>query len=966
MMPNRNVLLYARHHGLTIDHHGDLLQQVASDLTQDLENLGSHKNGATWEADLVSLFHAFSSPRNPLVDPGTHITIEQCQCLQEIITPPLTDLRFNSSQAWRDLLPNHNRIRELYLELPLLHIGGGNVHKDIERLRRSTNVSNLLGDICKTWEASSEQHALTGYDDAQFTMAVRRSVDRVELEVRSEKLVVSERAFELLMSIKISGNVTQLPPDTLKNSLPRLNSHETCADFPSLDLQEYFEHDNLPTNENKHLVPEPSPCSQGQNKVDEYDNLMEVDELVQSINEFEATQNTSVFHPIKHDIEDKIVLQGETDIYRSRLPNLCSIASDDVAVQKEIKVNDKAGIPGQPGNSYAASVNLFKDVKDIPACDNTNDCISKNERVFPDLLLKLESEIDCALIKSHSSRRLQKEYGNVSDSVAEIMPLEHCRNNIAPQTAIKKIISNIASVPLDSFRRSKTVLLEKMLDEQHHSVRGDMLLEQDPRWATITTEPRSKVQAQPIAGNINYLDQQVSGAAQPVQSDQLLWNSPGLKVFSGVKAVEFTDTYLTRLNKDKTELSKYLLSDAPLSQEKICISSDEDLHKPQSKFTTSIMSKATKLTKERPIEASHVCKSAGEIGKASSFSAPESLAAFLDLRGRKYVMAKMHWNSATPELKEDPIEPTQANEIPFCNPTALHTDIQVTLDPAAMATTRPIPEFPAYQPLLGSRTIILNNKLIQSDPDLVKFCERSGENLLKIIYRDFTRLDVVDPDIILGPRSCLITINIQAFQQRCLPGQENRSKFSKGHEKLLNFGQNYDLVIMLVTCASQEMANLATINTLSAVCSSYNADHQLEIKPVYVPYNSPEMLKEGLQAWTWAAITQYAFPDPPLLASNLDMSQAALLQEETTWELFLRKAGMNIFSAQQVLNLLKNSQLFQQRRTCSLLSHAEPGLSRFIRMSCEERMKVLGYILGARAIERVNFIVEGNDRQIRE
>ena len=67
-----------------------------------------------------------------------------------------------------------------------------------------------------------------------------------------------------------------------------------------------------------------------------------------------------------------------------------------------------------------------------------------------------------------------------------------------------------------------------------------------------------------------------------------------------------------------------------------------------------------------------------------------------------------------------------------------------------------------------------------------------------------------------------------------------------------------------------------------------------------------------------------------------------LIDQESTWELFLRRAGFNCYAAQVVMGMLKSS------RTDGELSKEGPAI--FIRMSQQERVAAFKEMMGGRRV----------------
>ncbi|KAI9846750.1 MAG: hypothetical protein M1830_007430, partial [Pleopsidium flavum] len=78
-------------------------------------------------------------------------------------------------------------------------------------------------------------------------------------------------------------------------------------------------------------------------------------------------------------------------------------------------------------------------------------------------------------------------------------------------------------------------------------------------------------------------------------------------------------------------------------------------------------------------------------------------------------------------------------------------------------------------------------------------------------------------------------------------------------------------------------------------------------------------------------------------------SSAHLLQDETLWELFLRRAGLNAFAAQVILAALKAPDDQASGDTIQR-DGADFGLTAFVKMPMKERIRRFEHLLGGTRI----------------
>lgn len=100
-----------------------------------------------------------------------------------------------------------------------------------------------------------------------------------------------------------------------------------------------------------------------------------------------------------------------------------------------------------------------------------------------------------------------------------------------------------------------------------------------------------------------------------------------------------------------------------------------------------------------------------------------------------------------------------------------------------------------------------------------------------------------------------------------------------------------------------------------------------------------------LSTWVVFGLCRYGIPDYSL--------QTNLLEVETLWELFLRRAGFNVYAAQAVASQLKPAEVDGEM--------AKPeghGLGAFVTMTRAERLRKFGQIVGPRVVERVSVAID--------
>lgn len=300
--------------------------------------------------------------------------------------------------------------------------------------------------------------------------------------------------------------------------------------------------------------------------------------------------------------------------------------------------------------------------------------------------------------------------------------------------------------------------------------------------------------------------------------------------------------------------------------------------------------------------------------------------------------------------------------------------IQVPASP----TDTPFINFPTLSAphvpnVTSSRTIVVSSGLLKSHWRLTQTLETHPDPPLVIIYRDLGIGDGTDatPDIIITPTIAALLTSLQATTQRSLPGQGSTRSHIFDH--IHDVSRLYEKLFVLTalppadTSPLQSTVTCAQISNLYAFCASLSQTDAV-VQPILIP--SPPSIKptlpitsgskpaEPLYQWTYALICKHALD--PTCTPNLNIT---LLAEETLWELFLRKAGMNPFAAQVVLGMLKKSKETPQRQRQTQEQRQGKradlwGLRAFVQMRRDERLGMFADVVGRGPIERVSDVLD--------
>lgn len=194
--------------------------------------------------------------------------------------------------------------------------------------------------------------------------------------------------------------------------------------------------------------------------------------------------------------------------------------------------------------------------------------------------------------------------------------------------------------------------------------------------------------------------------------------------------------------------------------------------------------------------------------------------------------------------------------------------------------------------------------------------------------------------MILSPSTGLLWTNLQNIKQRSLPGQISRSMI---RDRITRAAKRYERLIILISGGNDNIidplnegdtiqpsldpmtdCDCAALAEFMAFCSTLRED----VQALFVPGGD-----EQLAQWIVATMVKYG-------SDNM-----SLIQDETLWELFLRRAGMNAFAAQALL-----CELGPPSRGFGRQEAVESGLRAFVNMSLEERFRRFEGLLGGRSV----------------
>ncbi|KAF2265709.1 hypothetical protein CC78DRAFT_598295 [Lojkania enalia] len=269
-------------------------------------------------------------------------------------------------------------------------------------------------------------------------------------------------------------------------------------------------------------------------------------------------------------------------------------------------------------------------------------------------------------------------------------------------------------------------------------------------------------------------------------------------------------------------------------------------------------------------------------------------------------------------------------------------------------------KLPPVPRILSPCSFIISSTLLQQRR-LTRQIENFYSNA-EFIERDFSlpHSPAKEADLLLSPSTGLIFTTLQNIKQQALPGQPNHSPI---RERISELQHRYERLVVLVSeglnkeLEESSTGRLTDSRDIEALMDlkSFGTRMEAEILVRYV--------KGGEQVLSRIVVGEMAKWGLP--HGSKDIGELRLLQEETLWELFLRRTGLNPFAAQVTLASLKNS--YNLPLTSSLRAASNQtlktvsvfGLPAFILMPAIQRIEKFQVLLGgSRILSRVSEVLD--------
>jgi hypothetical protein len=334
----------------------------------------------------------------------------------------------------------------------------------------------------------------------------------------------------------------------------------------------------------------------------------------------------------------------------------------------------------------------------------------------------------------------------------------------------------------------------------------------------------------------------------------------------------------------------------------------------------------------------------GLLGDA--FSTENALDNYLEMRGKKKqkLVESSYFGTTAGTHVQAPLRPTSG--------PSDRIQLPIRNSPVSKAEPLPAPSIrpPAVPPNLIVSTLLIKNrpliKQLESQLPGVKLIERdfSAHNSTAWLPNSVTRSPITsslssEADINVSPFTGIIITTLQKIKQKALPGQKTKPAIRDRMEKV---SIRYERVVVLVSEGrSDGSTNGLDEGGCQALTDFVGFTIGLESNVIIHFVGGGN---ETLSKWLVSTIVQHSV-----------VGACDLLDDETHWELFLRRAGMNAYAAQAVLGELKAPEGVDPTSPSKAGCF---GLVAFVEMDKEQRIARFERLCGRKLLERVSACID--------
>lgn len=423
-----------------------------------------------------------------------------------------------------------------------------------------------------------------------------------------------------------------------------------------------------------------------------------------------------------------------------------------------------------------------------------------------------------------------------------------------------------------------------------------------------------------------------------VDLERLIWKPEGLRVLDcdededdELEAAEFSsDIEKSESDADEPHETPVTSMTPPLRQQAAAVTAVNAAPPLKQPSAPSAQSKAKHDTQSwTPMD---------ELLQKRKIQLEEDKSAFSNASGLDF-FAKVQGLSAGATTKQHPqhvANSQQPAEMPPAHEVADNTFASSKSNVVIPVPTIQLPSKPLQ--LIISFTLMKNHHFVRRLQKLFPSVELIDRDFEAITSDKSGKAAQREADLTISPSTGIMFTNLQKLKQKPLPGQS--SSFGI-REQIASVAARYERIMVLVSDRPMSADSQGHIENIDSRDSAAIADLikqtavlETEIQVVYAAGGMDNLVK-----WTAAAISRSA------------SAEHKLLGDETLWERFLRKAGLNSYAAQVVLGSMKPAESSEVSAS---------GLAAFVMMNAEQRVQRFGPMMGGDGLlRRVSRMLDG-------
>ncbi|TGO40259.1 hypothetical protein BHYA_0040g00680 [Botrytis hyacinthi] len=337
------------------------------------------------------------------------------------------------------------------------------------------------------------------------------------------------------------------------------------------------------------------------------------------------------------------------------------------------------------------------------------------------------------------------------------------------------------------------------------------------------------------------------------------------------------------------------------------------------------------------------------------FSARDELSNFMEIRGAKKprLIESSHFLVPDFPARLPSNQIVLGKEAQFQKPEPSRSPLPT---PIINSPTAPIS-------IILSSTTLKNRSLLRFLEALIptlKICERNFSaynttawNPDSVSRSHITSSLTHEADIIISPSTGLILTTLQHIKQKSLPGHKTAVPIRDRLEKV---SARYETLIVLVASPTTVISDSDSIAWAGFVGFTLTLPASVIVN--YIPVDKTNSEDQSMAKYISYLIIQHS-------EDTLSNPVLELLEQESYWEIWLRRAGMNAYAAQATIADLKEPEPRCKmgdegyEREMQMIHEGGPyGLTLFVVMGMEERIRRLGGLVGRSVLERVSRVVD--------